>query len=67
MNKDDKNLLINFSPFLAASLIMLTIMILVSCSTTTYEEPPVEPTDWEKCEPFLTEDAEAWSTCMAIV
>jgi len=47
---------------------LLVLILLVSCTTTVeYEEPPVEPTDWEKCEPFLTHDAEAWSTCMAIV
>jgi len=45
---------------------LVLVLLLFSCSTT-YEEPPVEPTDWEKCEPFLTHDAEAWSTCMAIV
>ena len=46
---------------------LLVLILLVSCTTTIYEEPPVEPTDWEKCEPFLTHDGEAWSTCMAIV
>ena len=45
---------------------LVLVLLLFSCSTT-YEEPPVEPTDWEKCEPFLTHGAEAWSTCMAIV
>ena len=45
---------------------LLVLILLVGCSTT-YEQPPVKPTDWEKCEPFLTHDGEAWSTCMAIV
>ena len=46
---------------------LLVLILLVSCTTTTYEQPPVDQTDWEKCEPFLTHDGEAWSTCIAIV
>ena len=45
---------------------LLALILLVSCTTTPYEEPPVEPSDWEKCEPFLTHDGEAWTTCMAM-
>lgn len=47
---------------------LLVLILLVSCTTTVeYEEPPVEPTDWEKCEPFLTHDGETWANCMLIV
>jgi len=46
---------------------LLVLILLVSCTTTNYEQPPVEPTDWEKCEHFLTHDGETWANCMLIV
>ena len=45
---------------------ILVLILILSCTSTPYEEPPVEPTDCEKCEPFLTHDGETWANCMLI-